>query len=696
MIIFKKLGIILFIFSIFIFFPKVSFASELPVVIINQIRGSESCCQKGSIDIIQEVSKEKFFTEMPISWAFRYDGLVDQKYTDFIKKNPEKAGLLLEVTPLLASKSGVVYRGNIDGSDWYQGKNSMLIGYTQEERKKLIDISMNEFFSIFNRYPSFTVSWMIDGWSLNYLEKKYSVQFHELTKEQFETDSYTLDGGLFNAGYYPSTEFPLIPGSAGNKLNIVMVRQTVSDLLKNYGSQQSYYTSQPNDYLSDPQKKGIEYFNSLLNQLEVQNANQKIAVIGFENSYDWLKYGNEYLNQIKEIKKQTDSKKVTVFSPSEYADSFTKTSSLNNAFYYSYQFSNSFNQGVLWYFGKTYRVRMLLRENDLILDDIRVYSQISDPYVMTPSQVDYAYWIIPYVWNGSQMYTLSDQKLQDLKNKKIEGNTLSDLNTDPFGIVIPRSEFKIEEQADNLSVYFSKDQIIKFNPENFTISNTVSAKFPTPVNAYLSDLFYHNYDNSFYFKNHPSFNIQTSSKSVNIGWKIEKIFVPLLNLIRNDNEVTFTPQISTQNLEVLNPIFSPDKTNLGIDTVKSIFYWNNKLAVAGRNPIRLFILPLNLYGRTTPVGTISVEISPKIENVKVIYPSDYSFRVTPWFIDIGSEKPFNAKVSVFIDGIKIVSDVPIEIVEDCGKKAVFCITHPGSGLSYMLARFDEFKRSLAK
>src|SRR3989338_1342811 len=570
----------------------------------------------------------------------------------------------------------------------------MLIGYTQDERKKMIDKIMNEFYSAFNYYPKFTVSWMIDGWSLNYLEKKYLVKLHEITKEQFETDSYTLDGGLFNAGYYPSVNYPLMPGTDNNKLNIVIVRQTISDLLKNYGSQQTYYTSQPNDYLSDPQKKGTEYFNSMLSQLEEQSAKQKVAILGFENSYDWYKYGNEYLNQIREIKKQSDSKKITVLNPSQYADSFLKTNSQNKPFYFSYQFTNSATTGVLWYFGKTYRVRILLRENDLVLDDIRLFNQSPDPYNIDPSRFDFAYWIIPYVWNGSQMYRVSDQQIQGLKKSKIEGNSVSDLYTDPFGIIIPRSKFKIEGDDQNLSLSFSKDQTINFKPENFTISNTISAKFPSPINTYLSDLFYNTKSNSFYFKNHPSFHIESNKNSVNIGWKIEKIFVPLLNLLKDSDQITLTPQTSLQNLEELNPIFQPDKANLEVDSYKSIFYWNNKKAIAGRNPIRLFILPLNVYGRTTPVASISVNLSPEIENIKVDYPSDYSYRVTPWFVDISGSKPFKTQVSIVINGIEMVSNVPVEMVLDCSKKAVYCITHPGEGLNYFLARMDELKRIL--
>src|SRR3989338_6866456 len=98
------------------------------------------------------------------------------------------------------------------------------------------------------------------------MKKTYGVRIHELTKEQYETDSYTLDGGIFNAPYYPSSNHPLIPGSGTDKLNLVMVRQTISNLLLNYGSSRAYYTSQPNDYLESKEGLDISYFHKLIDE----------------------------------------------------------------------------------------------------------------------------------------------------------------------------------------------------------------------------------------------------------------------------------------------------------------------------------------------------------------------------------------------------------------------------------------------
>ncbi|EKE15071.1 MAG: hypothetical protein ACD_12C00162G0001, partial [uncultured bacterium] len=177
-------------------FPKQILAKEADFLIINQIRGGETCCQSGSLDLFQQIKNKKEINNLPFGWALRYDALSDSKYSESLDKNGE-LGLLLEITPNLASKSGVLYKGKPDGSDWYFAKNAFLIGYTQEERKKIIDTLFAEFKNKFGDYPHFTVAWMIDAWSLSYINNVYGVKLHELTKEQYETDSYTLDGGIF-------------------------------------------------------------------------------------------------------------------------------------------------------------------------------------------------------------------------------------------------------------------------------------------------------------------------------------------------------------------------------------------------------------------------------------------------------------------------------------------------------------------
>ncbi len=267
-------------------------SNPLTAVVIQQIRGKEECCEPGSTEMFDTFLRDETIRDMSLSWALRFDALNDPEFISKTKSLPEihTLGILLEITPGLASASGVLYKGDPQGRDWHSSRHVFLVGYTQAERKKLIDTVFGAFYQEYAYYPSFTVAWMVDAWSLEYLRNTYGVRVHELTKEQYETDSYTLYGGIFDLPYFPRKTHPLVPGDGNNLLDLLILRQTVSDMEKNYGSYQSFYTSQPNDYLTNPEKTDFSFFTRLLEEAGNQAEGNRFAVLGMENSSVWVLY----------------------------------------------------------------------------------------------------------------------------------------------------------------------------------------------------------------------------------------------------------------------------------------------------------------------------------------------------------------------------------------------------------------------
>jgi len=676
----KKLTffILLFLLSV-----RTSHAAPLSVVIVNQIRGNESCCHPGSNDLIQSVINVNKGDSLPVSWALRYDVFEDNKQLDLLNNSGE-LGLLLEITPQLAFDSNVEYRGKKDGTDWYYGKHSLLIGYTVAERKRLIDQAMLKFNRTFRRYPSFTAAWMIDAWSLNYIQNTYDVKFHELTKEQYETDSYTLYGGIFNAGYYPSRNYPLLPGFGDDRLNIVMVRQTVSDMLRNYGSSKSIYTSQPNDYLNNPDKKDLNYFRELLKTLISNQLDQVVAVLGFENSFSSETFKTEYIRQLEVIQSLKKQNLINVLTPSEYAADLKKKHQENEGFYLTDKFAPDQKEGVLWYFGNNYRARMIVKNHKLIITDLRSYASVFDPYRNTPAENDYAYWVIPYLIDGSQMYSINDKQKMDLEKNGLMGNTVSDFYTDPFGIIIPYESFELSKEGNSVEIQLNHDadKSLRFNPENIKFAKILSASFGTPINRTLEDIVFKGGSLTYTFAKHPDFRISSIDGKTDLGWDTGSVFVSLFTLADKNERIELSPS-SGNNTDInkLNSILQPDRSDLPVDSSQSVFYWNNKTAIAGRNPIRLFILPLNKYGRPTAVKNVVVNtINPS--SVKTLYPDDYSFRLTPWFVDITADQPVKENISVTVDGIDVVKNIQIEFVADCRKKFMYCLQSPVQLIKY--------------
>jgi len=154
---------------------------------------------------------------------------------------------------------------------------------------------------------------MIDSWSLNYVRDQYGVRVHELTKEQYETDSYTLYGGIFNLPYFASRNHLLLPATTAD--GMMIMRQTVSDIDRNYGSSKAHFTSQPNDYLENPDKTDFSYFENLLNMAENQNENSKFALLGLENSLSMQTYQEEFITQLQFIseKQAQDEDNYSIF-----------------------------------------------------------------------------------------------------------------------------------------------------------------------------------------------------------------------------------------------------------------------------------------------------------------------------------------------------------------------------------------------
>lgn len=670
-------------FSILFFLLSGPIFAQESILIINQVRGNESCCQAGNDKLIQAVLNNNKIKNLSYGWAIRSDVLEDEKIIGLLQ-NKGELGLLLEVTPRLALAAGVEYRGRADGSDWYYAKNAFLIGYTKEERKKLIDQFFTQFKNKLGFYPSFTTGWMIDSWSLDYIHNQYGVKLHELTKEQYETDSYTLYGGVFNAPYYPSSGHPLVPGLGSNKLDLVIVRQTVSDLLRNYGSPIARYTSQPNDYLGSVEGLNISYFHKLIDDVTAQPSEFRFGVLGFENSYSFAKYGNEYLAQLGYIADLQTQGKVKIVKPSEYASEYKSKYQENPAFFLQKDFTPEKKSGVLWYFGNTYRARLLLKDGKIILDDLRIYANIKDPYQDTPATADYSYWVVPYLIDGSQQYQSSGKKPDKKYRELIGGNTVPDFLTDPFGIVLGKGNFKLNSDDTSIEIEFNGENQgkIKFLPQEINIGLSLNPSFNFPAALKIEEIINTSKKTVFPFAKHFDFVVKSDKDGTLLGWERDGSMIDLAKIIIENEYLKLIPKTEQNNISKLDPIFQQDRSGLSVDSRKSIFYWNNKTAVAGRNPVRLFILPLNNLGRPSQVKKIEV-VSPDINNLEVIYPDDYSYRIKPWFIDITARKPIETKVTIIVDGVNVAVNVPVEFAFDCQKDMGMCMRQPVNLIKYI-------------
>lgn len=148
------------------------------------------------------------------TFLLQYDAVVDERYINLFKYEADattELGLWYEIVRELTDKAGLPWKGFDDSSwHWYIDPDYPM-AYTQEERKLLADAAMDGFRDVYGYYPKSVGSWFFDAYTMEYMSEKYGVQAFAICRDQMVTDAYTLVGGYFNQGYYPSKKNMFTP-----------------------------------------------------------------------------------------------------------------------------------------------------------------------------------------------------------------------------------------------------------------------------------------------------------------------------------------------------------------------------------------------------------------------------------------------------------------------------------------------------
>ena len=629
------------------------------VLIISQVRGEE-CCGTGTMTALSNQIKTLEQNNVSGYFALRYDVLQNKKYIDILRKatddNPKiiRLGLLLEVTPGLAKDAGIDYSAPED--NWYEAPFVYSIGYTDEENKKMMDLLFQKFHQSFGYYPTVTSSWMIKTETLNYVYDTYGVEIHQITKEQFGTDSYTLYGGPAHYPYTSSRNWSFIPDFTEQNAPVI-VRQTVTDPLFNYGNL-SAYTSQPNDYAADG--KSFQYFKMLINQALFEQSQPGFALLGLETSMD-ERYQKEFMNQIKYVGELRKNKQI-ILPDAEELSSYWKNQ--NYSVYQGKNLIESNSVSAYWITAPTYRVRILRSENDLFITDIRYYDPAyTDPYASTAAKKD-GFWVVPYLVDGSETETKGTKIAYSRQNDTKE--PLSYIRLPPITEKIEPTvsrdtkgiSFMYTDNADRQrTIVFLENtiQLPSFSSDEITAVNTHSSDYPIQV---LTE------ENGFTFswkskdKVFLALSNQCSEQGCTISFSSD---ASLLDIAREDNSINLFPE--------------PDYRSLS--TAKTDIYFNNQFAVAQRNPIRLVIDPRDETGSPTQLP---------IKQIHIKHEKDISYSLLShnnlYFIDFISNVPQQDTISITISD-KITFENAVYFAPNCKDTPLACIRNPVHGMWYL-------------
>lgn len=324
---------------------------------------------------------------LPATWLLTYDALINQSINSVLKTMDRKQefGVFLEITPAFAKEAGVTYH---DSGFWHHATSVFLSGYTQEERKFLIDKVFEIFKRKFGYYPVSVGSWWTDSFSLGYMKEKYNITANLVCSDQFSTDGYQIWGQPWQIPYYPSKFFTAVPAANDSvKLDIVNLQWASRDPLNGY--YHSIFSTQ--DYLLSDKNLDIAYFEKLTRLYLDQGKNEfGQIVVGLEADLGPEGYNKEFSKQMNLVQKLRDGAGVEIVTMKDFADwyrrKYPQTSPLNYL-----EAVDLLGSGVraVWLQSSQYRLFYTIdpETQKITVRDLRFYNMaLEEPYYYSPNR----------------------------------------------------------------------------------------------------------------------------------------------------------------------------------------------------------------------------------------------------------------------------------------------------------------------
>lgn len=338
-------------------------------VIINPIRGTDFWSH--SHDLLSTPRKQYEViskNNQPATWLIRYDALKNQEAVNFLKgfNSSQEVGLFLEITPSLTQDSGVRYN---ETGNWHFVQSVLLVGYSSEDRIKMIDQSVKKYKEIFGKDPKSVGAWWIDAYSLNYLREKYGVIANLDVTDQYSTDGYQVWGQYWSVPFYPSKNNALIPAqSEQQKIGVVTMQWATRDPYNAYGSgvHDSTYSVQANDYMLHD--LGIEYFEKLLDIYPQ-------TTVGLENDFSWEQFGEEFTKQLNVLAQRSKQGRIIQRTMEGYAQNYISANpKLSPTVIINATDPLGGSGRVVWFQNTRYRAGWFYGPYGSVIRDLRMYN----------------------------------------------------------------------------------------------------------------------------------------------------------------------------------------------------------------------------------------------------------------------------------------------------------------------------------
>lgn len=367
--------------------------------LVNFVRGCEPRREMDLYTPIKEeiaINKEYGFDHTVL---LQYDALLREDMVELIKTEKDEhmeLGLWFEMCRTMTETVGIPWRGR-PGYDWdWYVDPGFLPAYTPKQREDLIDEAFRLFKEIFGYFPRVAGTWLLDGHSVAYMSDKYDLDAICICREQYAVDAYTLWGGYYNGGYYPSRKNMICPArtpEAGCRTPIF--RMLGPDPTYNY-DERKYSDSVcgcPTMEPTWPMGRDPHTMDVLLRSYyENPCLTQAHATTGQENSFGWHNIEKGYRMQAEMLDRMVKEGKVTVETLGATGADMRATEAVTPAaaltVYEDWSHDGSEPEKVcrtVWYSCANYRANLLLRGSKLIFRDINKFDdRYAERYLDTP------------------------------------------------------------------------------------------------------------------------------------------------------------------------------------------------------------------------------------------------------------------------------------------------------------------------
>ncbi|MAG58046.1 MAG: hypothetical protein CMJ83_17305 [Planctomycetes bacterium] len=367
------------------------------------------------------------------TFLLQYDALMDARYQKLLEDLAAEGfeiGAWWEIPQPLVEDSGFKWRGRYPW-DWH-ADIGFSTGYSPKEREKLADTYMAAFKKVFGHYPKSVGSWFIDAHTLKYMHDRYGITSSCNCKDQIGTDGYTLWGGYWNQGYYPSKKNAYMPAqNAANQIPVPVFRMLGSDPIHQYdnGLGENHQRVISLEPIYDPGGANAAwckwYFDAFVDGEPMDFA---YTQAGQENSFTWKRMGRGFAMQMELIARFRREGKITLQTLGETGRWFKDRYQVTPATSVTVLNDHSKKkQKTVWFNSRYYRANLLWDEDTLRFRDIHLFDErvASDYLTERGTSNRCLFHTLPMVdgfrWSSSR--TVAGLRLRSLEGSAIVGGT---------------------------------------------------------------------------------------------------------------------------------------------------------------------------------------------------------------------------------------------------------------------------------